>query len=73
MGHHEEVQIAAQMLASVPHGTYTEVFHPTRDPLFWDLIANRQPIENGMYQLPTGPGWGLELDPDYITKYRVDS
>lgn len=73
MGHHEEVQIAAQMLASVPHGTYTEVFHPTRDPLFWDLIANREPIEDGMYQLPTGPGWGLELDADYIAKYRVDS
>ncbi|MEQ8716837.1 MAG: mandelate racemase/muconate lactonizing enzyme family protein [Acidimicrobiales bacterium] len=72
MGHHEEVQIAAHMLASVPHGTYTEVFHPTRDPLFWDLIANRSPIRDGMYSLPTGPGWGLELDTGYIDKYRVD-
>lgn len=72
MGHHEEVQVAAHMLASVPHGTYTEVFHPTRDPLFWDLIANRSPIRDGMYSLPTGPGWGLELDTGYIDKYRVD-
>lgn len=72
MGHHEEVQISAHMLASVPHGTYTEVFHPTRDPLFWDLIANRSPIRDGMYSLPTGPGWGLELDAAYIEKYRVD-
>lgn len=72
MGHHEESQIAAHMLASVPHGTYAEVFHPSRDPIFWNLIANRSPIANGMYQVPQGPGWGLVLDDQYIEKYRVD-
>ena len=73
MGHHEEAQIAAHMLASVPHGTYVEVFHPTRDPLFWDLIANRPPIVDGMYTVPPGPGWGLELDWDYVEHYRDDN
>lgn len=72
MGHHEEAQIAAHMLASVPHGTYAEVFHPDRDPLFWNLIANRPPIENGVYQVPSGPGWGLELDGAYIEAHRAD-
>ncbi|MDE0118347.1 MAG: mandelate racemase/muconate lactonizing enzyme family protein [bacterium] len=72
MGHHEEAQIAAHMLASVPHGTYVEVFHPTRDPLFWELIANRPPIANGRYTVPSGPGWGLELDWDYVEHHRDD-
>lgn len=73
MGHHEEAQIAAHMLASIPHGTYAEVFHPDRDPLFWNLIANRRPIVDGVYTVPDGPGWGLELDTGYIDTYRVDS
>lgn len=70
VGHHEEAQIAAHMLAAVPHGTYVEVFHPDRDPLFWNLIANREPLRNGIYRVPSGPGWGLELDRAYIDAHR---
>ncbi|GIU92855.1 MAG: mandelate racemase [Acidimicrobiia bacterium] len=73
MAHHEEAQIAAHLLASVSHGTYVEVFHPERDPVFWNLIANRPTIANGIYEVPQGPGFGLELDPSYIERYRVDS
>lgn len=72
MAHHEEPQIAAHMLASVPHGTYVECFHPDRDPLFWNLIANRPPTSGGRYPVPTGPGFGLELDWDYVERYRDD-
>ena len=72
MAHHEEPQISAHLLASIPHGTYVEAFHPDRDPLFWNLIANRPQLKDGWYPIPSGPGWGLELDDDYITKYRVD-
>lgn len=72
MGHHEEAQIAAHMLASIPHGTYAEVFHPERDPLFWNLIENRPPIAGGDYTLPAGPGWGLVLDTSYVEAHRAD-
>lgn len=71
LGHHEEPQIAGQLLASVPNGTYVEVFHPKRDPIFWNILANRPRIENGAYSVPQGPGWGLELDEDYIQAHRV--
>lgn len=71
MGHHEEPQIAAHLLSAVPHGTYLECFHPDRDPLFWDMIANRPPLKDGRYAVPTGPGFGLELDWDYIARYQV--
>jgi D-arabinonate dehydratase len=72
MAHHEEPQISAHLLASVAHGTYLETFHPDRDPLFYQLVANRAPFDKGWYTLPTGPGFGLELDAGVIAKYRVD-
>jgi len=72
MGHHEEPQISAHLLASVAHGTYLETFHPDRDPLFYALVANRSPFVDGWYALPQGPGFGLELDAGVIAKYRVD-
>jgi D-arabinonate dehydratase len=71
MGHHEEPQISAHLLASIPHGTMVEVFHPDRDPLFYELVANRNPFEEGRYRVPSGPGWGLELDERTIARYRV--
>lgn len=39
MGHHEDPQIAAHLLASVPHRTYVECFHPERSAF---LEADRQ-------------------------------
>jgi len=71
MAHHEEPQISAHLLASVSNSSYLEVFHPERDPLFYELVANRNPFVGGTYEVPTGPGWGLELDWDVIEKYRA--
>lgn len=73
MAHHEEPQVSAHLLASIPHGTYVETFDPVRDPIFWNLIANRRPFEGGQYRVPQGPGLGLELDWDYIRRYRSAS
>lgn len=72
MAHHEEPQISAHLLASVEHGTYVECFHPDRDPLFWHLIANRPDPVDGYYQVPDGPGWGVEIDWDFVERYRID-
>jgi D-galactarolactone cycloisomerase len=72
MGHHEEPQISAHLLAAHPQSTYLEVFQPERDPLFYDLVANRSPFRQGRYKVPQGPGWGLVLDEDVIKRCRVD-
>ncbi|HEY3541826.1 MAG TPA: mandelate racemase/muconate lactonizing enzyme family protein [Gaiellaceae bacterium] len=71
MGHHEEPQVAAHLLASIPHGTYVEAFAPERDPVFWELFANRPGPVNGEFPLPDGPGLGLVLDQDFIKRYRA--
>jgi L-alanine-DL-glutamate epimerase-like enolase superfamily enzyme len=72
LGHHEEAQVASHLLASVPHGTFVETFSPTRDPIFWNLLANRPELDSGRLPLPTGSGFGWELDTDFIERFRVD-
>jgi D-galactarolactone cycloisomerase len=71
MGHHEEPQVSAHLLASCAHGTYVECFDQERDPIFWGLFANRPTLSHGNYAVPDGPGFGLELDPDFIERYGV--
>jgi len=71
MAHHEEPQVAAHLLASIPHGTYVECFDGDRDPIFWGLFANRPAIRDGLYTVPGGPGFGIELDQDFIVRYQI--
>lgn len=71
MGHHEEPQVAGHLLAAIPHGGYVECFDPDRDPIWWNLVANRPPLVDGHIRLPDRPGLGWELDEDYIERYRV--
>jgi L-alanine-DL-glutamate epimerase-like enolase superfamily enzyme len=71
MGHHEEPQVSAHLLASTPHSAYVECFDQDRDPVFWGLFANRPALVDGQYRLPEGPGFGLELDEEFITRSTV--
>jgi D-arabinonate dehydratase len=72
MAHHEESQIALHLLGAVPHGTYVECFaDPERDPVWQSMWLNRPAIEDGMLQVPGGPGFDLELDAEMIAEFRV--
>jgi L-alanine-DL-glutamate epimerase-like enolase superfamily enzyme len=73
VGHHEEAQIGAHLLASVPHSTYVEAFSPTRDPIFWNMIENRPKLVDGHFPLSEAPGLGWKLDAAFIERYRVDA
>ena len=72
MAHHEEPHVAAHLLASIPHGTYLEYFHPQRDPIWHNMIANGPTLRDGYVSLSERPGLGWELDLDYIEKYRIN-
>lgn len=71
MAHHEEPQVSAHLLASIPHGTFVECFEPDRDPIWWNLISNPPPVSDGYLHLSERPGLGWELDEDYIEHFRL--
>lgn len=65
---HLEPQFGLMMSAGVSNGFYGEVMLPWRDPFFYHLIANQaqRPFNNGIYTLPTEPGWGMVINEDYL-------
>jgi D-galactarolactone cycloisomerase len=72
VAHHEESQIAQQLVCAIPHGVCIECFaDPERDPVWQYLWANRPPIVDGTMAACPAPGFGLELDAAMIAKYRV--
>lgn len=72
MAHHEEPQVAAHLIASQPHGTYAECFHPDRDPFWWNLIDTPRTLDNGCLVLSDAPGLGWDLNWDYADRHRLD-
>ena len=73
LGHHEEPQVASHLLASVPDHTFVECFDEERDPFFWRLTDMSTRIRDGRYRLASGPGFGIELDWDYVRAHTVDT
>jgi D-arabinonate dehydratase len=72
VAHHEESQIAQQLVSAIAHGVCIECFaDPERDPVWQHLWVNRPPIVNGTMTVSSAPGFGLELDAAMIAKYRV--
>ncbi|MBI3042904.1 MAG: mandelate racemase/muconate lactonizing enzyme family protein [Betaproteobacteria bacterium] len=72
MAHHEESQISRQLLAGVSHGTYVECFaDPDRDPVWQAVWANRPEIRNGMMEVGTEPGFGIQLDWKLVERFRI--
>jgi D-galactarolactone cycloisomerase len=72
VAHHEESQIAQHLIAAIPQGLCIECFaDPERDPVWHRMWANRPPVVDGAMALSAAPGFGLELDPGMIAKYRV--
>ncbi len=71
MGHHEEPQVSSHLLASVPDHAFTECFDEERDPFFWRLTDMSTRVSGGTYRLPDGPGFGIDLDWDYVRAHTV--
>jgi L-alanine-DL-glutamate epimerase-like enolase superfamily enzyme len=73
MGHHEEPQVSAHLLASTQLHTFVECFDEERDPFFWNLTNMSSRISKGRYRLPEGSGFGIQLDWDYVRAHTVSS
>ena len=74
MAHHEEPQIALHLLAAVPNALYVEIFpNYKRDPMWVDLPIKQPVIRDGYMEVPDKPGFGIDLNPEIIEKYRADT
>ncbi|WP_439589741.1 mandelate racemase/muconate lactonizing enzyme family protein [Hydrogenophaga sp.] len=71
MAHHGEPLLGAHLLSAVSNGTYVETHHPLRDPLFHGGMHRRGVIQAGEYVLSELPGWGFELDDDFVARHVV--
>jgi len=72
MAHHEEPQIAAHMLAGIPHGVCVECFaDPARDPLWPHLLPDAPRPKDGMLEVPDRPGFGITLDWQAVERHRI--
>lgn len=71
VGHHEEPHVAIHLLAAQPHGTYVECFHPRNDPVWHEMVANRPAINEGEITPPDRPGFGIELDQEFVDEYKL--
>ena len=72
MGHHEEPQVAIQLLAAIPNGLFVEVFPDRdRDPMWYELPIRQPVIKDGYMEVPQGSGLGIELNSDVINKYSA--
>lgn len=66
------INLAASLhwMASVPNGDLVEYcLRPS--PLMRKLVRNLPPLVDGRVPVPTGPGLGIELDPDIIEEFTV--
>ena len=71
MAHHQHPTVALHLLASIPHGTYVEIYTPERDPIWWNAIVNRPELSEGSITLPSAPGFGWEYDWEWLNRFRV--
>jgi D-galactarolactone cycloisomerase len=72
LGHHEEPQVSAHLLASVPGHTFAECFDEERDPFFWNLSDLSSFLRDKRLHIPERPGFGIHLDWDYVGRHTVD-
>lgn len=72
MAHHEEPQVALHLLAAVPHGICVEIFPSyTRDPMWFDLPVEQPSVKDGEMLVSDRPGFGIDLNPETIARWRI--
>ena len=62
--------ISAHFCASIPNLLALEYYNEEREPLWRDKIIDPPlKIVNGYLELPTGPGWGVEIIEEEVAKH----
>jgi L-rhamnonate dehydratase len=65
------VAASLQFVATLDRPTWSE-FSVADSPLVNGILATPFALEDGMLEVPTGPGLGVELDEEMVARMRVD-
>ena len=72
IAHHEEPLISVHLLGAMQRGLYAEYFSAERDPLTPAIAPDQPPVEEGHVTVPDRPGFGIEIDPNFVERHKVD-
>jgi D-galactarolactone cycloisomerase len=70
---HLAPEIHAHLVAAFPRAGFGVEVHggPERDPLWFGLFARRAEVRGGHVHLGEAPGFGIEIDWDFVRRYRA--
>lgn len=58
-------------VSALPNAVQYHEFKGFKTDVFFECKTSPLRSENGLVKVPTGPGLGVDLDPDFIRKYKV--
>jgi galactonate dehydratase len=64
--------IGVHLCANMPNFLILETFEDYDVPWRSDLVPNAPRVRDGFYEIPTGPGWGVEVDESAIAAHPED-
>lgn len=64
--------IAIHLCANIPNFLILETFEDYDVPWRRDLAPDAPTVQDGFYEVPTGPGWGVEVDESAIAAHPED-
>ena len=67
-----KTMIGVHLCANIPNFLILETFEDYDVPWRCDLTPNAPRVQNGYYEVPTGPGWGVEVDESVIAAHPGD-
>jgi len=67
-----KTMIGVHLCANIPNFMILETFEDYDVPWRSDLTPGAPRVKNGFNQLPTGPGWGVEIDEAVIAAHPED-
>jgi len=65
-------EIHAHLVCAFPNAAFGVESHggPERDPVWFGMFVERAQVRDGYVHLNNKPGFGVEIDWDYVKRYR---
>ena len=58
-------------VSALPNALQYHEFKGLKTDIIYECKSSPMKVVDGMLQVPTGPGSGVEIDPEFINKFQV--